>query len=272
MLQIAILVDAGYLFAQGSALLAGAKVPRTQTRLNAPVVLSELSSLAKTIEPNARLLRIYWYDGLYRGSTESFDQRAIAESENVKCRFGTINSHGEQKGVDSLIVTDMIELARGQAISDALVVSGDEDIRVGVQVAQSFGIRVHLLGIQPSRGSQSPDLRAESDTLHEWSDTQVSSWLEIIKRGPKTEAAPTHEAWMETAVQDALQPLSPEEAKKLVEFSDLNRNQLPQDFDRPALGRAGDRAGRKLDSEERKLFRIRLREGLRDHAMRPNQD
>ena len=65
-----------------------------------------------------------------------------------------MNSVGEQKGVDSLIVTDMINLARNRAISDAVFVSGDEDLRVGVQQAQEFGVRVHLVGIKPSRGSQ----------------------------------------------------------------------------------------------------------------------
>ena len=52
-------------------------------------------------------------------------------------------------------------------MSDALVVSGDEDVRVGVQVAQSYGVRVHLLGIVPARGSQSKQLLQESDTTAE---------------------------------------------------------------------------------------------------------
>ena len=65
----------------------------------------------------------------------------------MKLRLGQLNSEGQQKGVDSLIVTDLIELARNKAISDAVVLTGDEDIRVGVQIAQSLGVRVHLLGI-----------------------------------------------------------------------------------------------------------------------------
>jgi uncharacterized LabA/DUF88 family protein len=265
--QIAVFVDAGYLFAQGSALLAGSKAPRSHTRLNAPIVIAELGSLARAVEPNARLLRIYWYDGLSRGSEVSFDQRTIAESENVKCRFGTINSRGEQKGVDSLIVTDMIELARSGAISDALVVSGDEDIRVGVQVAQTFGIRVHLLGIQPARGSQSPDLRAESDTLHEWGNGQVETWLQIV---PPDSQEPNVEAtvdWFARSVADALEKIDPVEARRLVDFAALNGNALPQDFDRPTLARAGDYAGRKLDADERKRLRNAVRDALRERSM-----
>jgi uncharacterized LabA/DUF88 family protein len=54
---------------------------------------------------------------------------------DVKIRLGYINGAGQQKGVDSLIVTDLIELARNQAISDAYLVSGDGDLRVAVQIA-----------------------------------------------------------------------------------------------------------------------------------------
>ena len=58
----------------------------------------------------------------------------------------------------------MIALARNRAISDAVLVSGDEDLRVGVQQAQEFGVRVHLVGIKPGRGSQSLFLLQEADT------------------------------------------------------------------------------------------------------------
>lgn len=107
------------------------------------------------------------------------EQSAIAQALDAKLRLGVVNSRGEQKGVDSLIVTDMIDLARNKAISDALILSGDEDIRVGVQVAQTFGVRVHLLGIKPARGSQSPDLMQEADIHHEWTENEVASWMSV---------------------------------------------------------------------------------------------
>jgi len=84
-----------------------------------------------------------------------------------------------QKGVDSLIVTDLIELARNHAITDAVILSGDEDIRIGVQIAQSFGVRVHLVGIVPSRGSQSMNLLQESDTTTEWDVPIISKFLSV---------------------------------------------------------------------------------------------
>jgi hypothetical protein len=60
------------------------------------------------------LLRVYWYDGT---STRPTPQHlTLAHLQNVKVRLGFVNSMGEQKGVDSLIVTDMINLARNRAI------------------------------------------------------------------------------------------------------------------------------------------------------------
>ena len=75
------------------------------------------------------LLRVYWYDGTSTGPTAQ--HLTLAHLDNVKVRLGFVNSVGEQKGVDSLIVTDMITLARNRAISDAVLVSGDEDLQIG---------------------------------------------------------------------------------------------------------------------------------------------
>jgi hypothetical protein len=275
MLQTAVFVDAGYLYAQGSALLAGSKQPRSRVRLNVPAMLADLLAAAKVAEPKARLLRVYWYDGLARGGSLNLEQRAVAESENVKCRFGTINSRGEQKGVDSLIVTDLIELARSHAISDALIMSGDEDIRVGVQVAQTYGIRVHLLGVHPARGSQSPDLLAEADTLQEWGTNTVTTWLTVVEEPAVAQAAPAAEAggaeWMQEVVASRVDSLSVAAAKAIFEFAQANRNQLPQDFDRPALANARQAAGRDLNPDERREFRSRLLESIRSKIEQAEQ-
>ncbi len=82
------------------------------------------------------------------------EQQDLADSDDVKLRLGVIAYTGRQKGVDSLIVTDLIELARNHAITDALLLSGDEDVRIGVQIAQTYGVRVHLLGVQPAADNQ----------------------------------------------------------------------------------------------------------------------
>ena len=168
--RVAVFVDAGYLFAQGSILRFGDKLPRGEIDLNYMEVVAALRTVAETVS-GVKLLRIYWYDGTSTGPTPQHSSLAFLDS--VKVRLGFVNSFGEQKGVDSLIVTDMIALARNRAMSDAVLLSGDEDLRVGVQQAQDFGVRVHLLGIKPSRGSQSVFLIQEADTTHEWSDQDL---------------------------------------------------------------------------------------------------
>jgi hypothetical protein len=230
-------------------------------------MISDLLEEARILEPDGRLLRVYWYDGLTRGGAPTVEQRALADTPNVKCRFGTVNSRGEQKGVDSLIVTDLIELARGRAISDALILAGDEDLRVGVQVAQSFGIRVHLLGIEPSRGSQSPDLLAEADTVREWGKTKVSPWLsvqEALQTDPNGEGSGDDP--LTSIIRQQIAALSPQEAGDICKFAADNRNQLPSDFDRPILGLAKARLGRALTDQERKQFRIDALGALRGRA------
>jgi uncharacterized LabA/DUF88 family protein len=160
--RTAIFVDAGYFYAQGSACLQAGKAKRENVILAHDAFVDFLRQLAHQVQPNASLLRIYWYDGTSRGPTQ--DHKTLALLDDVKLRLGFINSFGQQKGVDSLLVTDLVELARNGAICDAVLLGGDEDLRIGVQIAQSFGVRVHLLGVEPSRGSQSLQLRQEADT------------------------------------------------------------------------------------------------------------
>ena len=177
MKRSAIFVDAGYLYAQGSACLQGSKAKRENIKLDHQTFIALLKTLVEHSQPNAPLLRIYWYDGTSRGPT--LDHRTLADLDDVKLRLGFINSVGQQKGVDSLLVTDLVELSRNGAICDALLLGGDEDLRIGVQIAQSFGVRVHLLGIEPSRGSQSLQLRQETDTKQEISSSQVHTFLRL---------------------------------------------------------------------------------------------
>ena len=178
MSQVAIFVDAGYFFAQGSTALTGSKREQRPARLDQQGLLAALRSVAREQSGLERLLRIYLYDGLPRGGP-TLQQQNIANADDVKLRLGLINEYGQQEGVDSLIVTDLVDLSRNRAISDAVLLSGDEDVRIGVEIAQSMGVRVHLLGIVPSRGSQSRNLLSEADTTTEWSKDEISAFLEF---------------------------------------------------------------------------------------------
>jgi uncharacterized LabA/DUF88 family protein len=109
-------------------------------------IVSVLVKKAETVLRNNNLLRVYWYDGV-RGALSS-EHKKITDIDDVQLRAGTINGNGQQKGVDSLIVTDLVELAANHAIEDALVVTGDSDLAVGILIAQKRGVRVAVPGLE----------------------------------------------------------------------------------------------------------------------------
>ncbi|HET9933067.1 MAG TPA: NYN domain-containing protein, partial [Polyangiaceae bacterium] len=117
------------------------------------------------------------YDASYGGPTTQ--QIALAYQSNLKLRLGQLNQQGQQKGVDSLLILDLVTLARNRAMSDALLMTGDEDIRVGVQQAQELGVRVHLIGVTPARENQSGTLVQDADTLRELSAEEVRGFLSV---------------------------------------------------------------------------------------------
>jgi len=174
--RVGVFIDAGYLFAQGSVLLAGKKLPRGESVLDGAKMIEVVETFAKRAT-GLPLLRIYWYDGTSAGPTKQ--HLKLAYLPGLKLRLGFLNSMGEQKGVDSLIVTDMIALARNDAIAEAVLISGDEDLRVGVQQAQEHGTRDHLVGIKPARGSQSSFLLQEADATYEWGEADISPFLSL---------------------------------------------------------------------------------------------
>ena len=202
MQRSAVFVDAGYLFAQGSALLTGTRQSRELISLDIPRVVEALKRAAKTTcEPP--LLRIYWYDAMRVGRPTP-EQAALADANDIKIRLGQINSAGEQKGVDALIITDLAELARNHAITDAVLLSGDEDVRVGVVLAQQFGVRVHLIGIHPARSNQSRSLMQEADTTTEWDEATVRAFLTY---SPPVSVAAAGNAAAATGLDALIEPL-----------------------------------------------------------------
>jgi len=278
-MQIAVFVDAGYLYAQGSTLLAGKKQPRNIVLLNIEATLKALGNLCNEVAPGQRLLRIYWYDGLPRSGRMSSEQEQVANAPYTKLRLGVINSNGEQKGVDSLIVTDIIDLARNRAVTSALVLSGDEDIRIGVQIAQTFGVQVHLLGIRPARGSQSPDLIQEADTHHEWTEDLIKSIISILDQDfdpetdrkvvptntPASYALLTIESVFDTAINDSLNTVDTRVLESAIAAFKANPSVVPSELDRPTLGRIRNTLGRDLTEAERKTYRARFKSVLAQH-------
>ncbi|MGW1768803.1 NYN domain-containing protein [Streptomyces sp. NPDC002073] len=159
----AIFVDAGYVYAAAGRLVAGTE-DRRNFDLDAEGMIEAFIDKARTIFADSRLLRVYWYDGARR-RIHTAEQQSIAALPDVKVRLGNLNASNQQKGVDSLIRTDLESLARHRAISDAALVGGDEDLVSAVEAAQGYGARVHLWGIEPSEGrNQAEPLLWEVDS------------------------------------------------------------------------------------------------------------
>lgn len=137
-----------------------------------------------------------------------------------------------------------------------------------VQVAQTFGVRIHLLGIEPARGSQSPDLIQEADTTTEWTKAIVSTWLSVSG----SESVPIATPSKQTETTVALPPASPtsiteqifdevianltgEKLSEICKYIDDNFDSIPAEYDRPMLGKLKARLGRNLSSAEHAKYR-----------------
>jgi uncharacterized LabA/DUF88 family protein len=161
--RYAVMVDVGYIYAAAGELLF-ATSSRREFRVDAVPLIQVVTKHADELI-RGELLRVYWYDAA-RDRVPTIDQRVIAQMPWVKLRLGNLNARGQQKGVDAQIRADMEALARHRAITDAVLIAGDEDMVPAVEAAQAYGVRVHLWGIEPPYGTnQAERLVWESDTV-----------------------------------------------------------------------------------------------------------
>ncbi|MEW2356925.1 NYN domain-containing protein [Spirillospora sp. NPDC029432] len=161
--RYAVFVDAGYLYAASGALLLGCG-SRREYRVAAEKLIKALTSHADD-QLLGELLRVYWFDAAPKRQP-TVDQRVIANLPLVKLRLGNLNAQGQQKGVDAQLRADLEALARHRAITDAVLLAGDEDMLPAVEAAQRYGVRVHLWGVEPTHGSNQAEwLVWESDTV-----------------------------------------------------------------------------------------------------------
>jgi uncharacterized LabA/DUF88 family protein len=193
----AVLVDAGYLYASAGQLVLG-RTSRREFRVAAEPLIGALLARADRTT-RGELLRMYWYDAA-RDRVPTVEQRQIAALPNVKVRLGNLNSAGQQKGVDAQLRQDLELLARHRAVSDVVLIAGDEDMLPAVEAAQAYGVRVHVWGVEPPYGvNQAERLVWEADTVDQ---------LDVEFCRPYVAAEPA-------AVEEAVEP-EPREDKPAV--------------------------------------------------------
>lgn len=212
MLTAALFVDAGYLFSAGSDLVFGAPKPRRDLRLaDVPGLVGTVTAAAVACcADQLRVLRTYWYDGAV-GGVPTPEQIAIGELPQVKLRLGRVSSGG-QKGVDGLIILDLLNLARNRAVDVAIVLSGDEDLREAALHAQGFGVSLVVAGFpRTARQGQSRLLLREADHVVYLTRDDLAPHL-----GPAVAPAPEPEV----TLPDASGPVLPEPAAPDAEAAD----------------------------------------------------
>ena len=182
-----LLVDAGYLFAQGGLVVHGTKARRDLT-LDAGRFVSDLSAHVAS-HCDLPILRTYWYDGARHGVPTN-EHLAVARLPYVKLRLGRLNGKNQQKGVDALIYRDLMTLASERSVAQAYLLSGDDDLREGVLYAQDRGVRVVLIGIANEQGfsAQSQELRYEADEVTFLELEKLSASLGRVPSAPTPEA------------------------------------------------------------------------------------
>ena len=202
----AVLVDAGYLYASVGQLVLG-RTSRREFRVATEPLIGALLARADRTTPG-RLLRMYWYDAA-RDRVPTVEQRQIAALPNVKVRLGNLNSAGQQKGVDAQLRQDLELLARHRAVSDVVLIAGDEDMVPAVEAAQAYGVRVHVWGVEPPYGvNQAERLVWEADTVEQLDAEFCRPYVEV-------EPAAVEAAAVAAAVEAAIEP-GPREDKPAV--------------------------------------------------------
>ncbi len=268
--RFAVFVDAGYFFAAGGKAAFDITLRSRLNMSNPRKCVDDIIARAITVSENANLLRVYWYDGL-TGTTPTTTQSTLAHLHGVKLRLGVVNRTGEQKGVDSLIVTDLIDLARNGAIADAILVAGDEDLRIAVQVAQAYGVRVHILAAGQPNQNVSPSLQMEADSVHALDDEWFRKQLTTSPGEPQILQGSTAPMLSNLGVSDAAEKVVAEilqniDHATIAMLATLfaRSTEVPGEYDRKLIACTARYAGRRLSSAEnrqiRGIFITRIRE------------
>ncbi|HEY2308686.1 MAG TPA: hypothetical protein VGI05_22675 [Streptosporangiaceae bacterium] len=124
------------------------------------------------------LLRCYWYEATVEGRRSS-EHETLADLPGVKLRLGKMKP-GRREGVESEIHRDLTTLARNRAISDALVVSAEDDLAQVIAEVQDLGLRVVLVHIAAPGWTATTALRQECDEIVQISGAHLRPCVELV--------------------------------------------------------------------------------------------
>ncbi|MFI7701921.1 NYN domain-containing protein [Nonomuraea sp. NPDC049480] len=175
--RCALFVDAGYLLADGAMAVHGTR-HREAVAWDYPGLLQLMTSLSRE-RTGLPLLRCYWYEATVEGRRTP-EHDALADIPGLKLRLSRIRP-GRREGVDAQVHRDLMTLARNNAICDAVIVSGDEDLAQVVCDAQDLGVRVSVIHIAAEGGwAVSRSLRQECDDLVELGGVHLRQYVSLV--------------------------------------------------------------------------------------------
>jgi uncharacterized LabA/DUF88 family protein len=174
--RCALFVDAGYVLADGAMAVHGTR-HRESVSWDYAGLLSFMGGIAR--ERTGRpLLRCYWYEATVEGRRTS-EHDSLADLPGLKLRLGRTRP-GRREGVEGDIRRDLTTLARNNAISDALLVSAEEDLAQVVADVQDLGIRVTIVHITVGGNwTISRSLRQECDDIIEIGEGHLRPFTQL---------------------------------------------------------------------------------------------
>ena len=285
--QIAIFVDVGYVCALGSMAMTGEgeAVPRIRVGINVDVLTAELKQVCRALVGAKPLLRIYWYETGTQNRTLSTEQLRICENDEFKLRLVSLHPQNVKTGTATAISRDLIELSRKGAISDALIVARNDTLRHGIEVSQSYGVRIHMLEVFAREDAKFSWLRTDTDTSRSWGSDVLDRFLylnELPAESPnfstplrtqrhsfetsapflarRTEPAVSDETVdsIHAVVKDYIEELYDDELESCLSYWRTGRG-VPNNYDKSLLFECRNVLDRNLSENERQVMRNSFR-------------
>ena len=175
--RCALFVDAGYMLADGAMAVHGTR-RRESVSWDYEGLLQLLGNLARD-RTGLPLLRCYWYEATVEGRRTA-EHDALADLPGIKLRLAKLRP-GRREGVETEIHRDLTVLARNRAISDAVVVSAEEDLAQVLSDVQDLGLRVTIVHVTvDGNWTISRSLRQECDDIMELTSAHLRPYAELI--------------------------------------------------------------------------------------------
>ena len=175
--RCALFVDAGYMLADGAMAVHGTR-RRESVSWDYEGLVQLLGNLARD-RTGLPLLRCYWYEATVEGRRTA-EHDALADLPGIKLRLAKLRP-GRREGVETEIHRDLTVLARNGAVSDAVVVTAEEDLAQVVSDVQDLGLRVTIVHVTvDGNWTISRSLRQECDGIMELTSAHLRPYVELI--------------------------------------------------------------------------------------------